>query len=203
MGLETLFYLPNRFRQSLFYNTMSINFETSENFLLGLMRRMFNLGERAYSPNQGPQTKVEIFSFGRFAQIYHNFFRSTMLFEGCFYSFNYFAYSSLTEPISPKPTDWAIAFMSGIITQGILCARFFNLNLLNHRHGAQQLNRAEFKAEAKSLPWIETNPVVLARGGLLSIFLFPMFQRIAQLLDSYKFEIGQSKSPLEAYLQKE
>jgi hypothetical protein len=45
MLVETAFYLPNRFRQSLMANSAKISFESSEKALLGLMSEMFNLGE--------------------------------------------------------------------------------------------------------------------------------------------------------------
>lgn len=41
--LETLFYLPNRFRQAIMLNTHNVVFTNSENALLSLMSIMFNL----------------------------------------------------------------------------------------------------------------------------------------------------------------
>lgn len=41
--LETLFYLPNRFRQAIMLNTHNVVYTNSENALLSLMSIMFNL----------------------------------------------------------------------------------------------------------------------------------------------------------------
>lgn len=41
--IETIFYLPNRFRQTVMLNTHNVAFTTSESALLSLMSIMFNL----------------------------------------------------------------------------------------------------------------------------------------------------------------
>jgi hypothetical protein len=109
MFIETAFYLPNRFRQSLMANSAKISFETSEQALLGLMSEMFNLGETtSFGAKQG-------FSIMNFLQCYRHFFRSTMLYESISLSFRTLAYENLKGP-TMQGSDWALSFGIGAFT---------------------------------------------------------------------------------------
>ena len=43
MLLDTIFYLPNRFRHILLCNGLRVDCTTSESALLGIMKEMFNI----------------------------------------------------------------------------------------------------------------------------------------------------------------
>lgn len=75
--IETLFYLPNRFRLSLMLNTQNIAFTNSENALLSLMPYMFN--------QQNVAGDIE-FKVRYFLSSYNLFFASTLPYEALSFS---------------------------------------------------------------------------------------------------------------------
>ena len=74
-SLELIFYLPNRFRQTLLTNSLKINFTQMDKALLDLMNDMFSI--RIDGPVGGQK-----FSLYNFVYCYKHIFRSTLLYEG-------------------------------------------------------------------------------------------------------------------------
>ena len=70
--VETLFYLPNRFSQTVMLNTHNISFATTENALLSLMSVMFNIQSKP---------DVQEFKLRQFASCYRLFFTTTLPYE--------------------------------------------------------------------------------------------------------------------------
>ena len=73
LALETVFYLPNRFRNVVLLNSLALDTTKSENALLGAMRYMFNLEQGVPGGNA--------LSIRNFMQCYSHFFKSTLLYE--------------------------------------------------------------------------------------------------------------------------
>mmetsp|Transcript_31704 Transcript_31704/g.48557 ORF Transcript_31704/g.48557 Transcript_31704/m.48557 type:complete len:105 (-) Transcript_31704:696-1010(-) len=96
------------------------------------MKKMFDLGITPYKPGQ-MFSESQPFSIANFASCYRNFFRSTLLFESCWFSFNALGYFSLTNSLTPSVSDFGVAFGLGALSQGFLFSRLFDANLLNHR----------------------------------------------------------------------
>lgn len=70
--IETMFYLPNRFRHTVMLNTHNIAFVNSESTLLSLMSVMFNLQH---------QPDIMEFKLKQFATCYRLFFACTLPYE--------------------------------------------------------------------------------------------------------------------------
>lgn len=75
---ETLFYLPNHFRQTVMLHSNLISFAQPQQALLDVMNTIFKLDS---SRNAGSQK----FSIGNFFACYRSFFRSTMPYEALSY----------------------------------------------------------------------------------------------------------------------
>ena len=71
MVIETLFYLPNHFRQALLVNSNTISFTKSSDALLDLMNMMFKINTQGHTE----------FKLTHFFAVYRNFFSTTMLYE--------------------------------------------------------------------------------------------------------------------------
>ena len=113
MLLDTVFYLPNRFRHILLTNGLKIDCVTSENALLGMMKHMFNL--------EGTHAGSTPFTLSNFSQCYSHFFRSTMIYEGLSLSMRTIMYDHLVvsrrrDSTQGEHSDWPIAFAIGAMT---------------------------------------------------------------------------------------
>ena len=85
---ETIFYLPNRFRQCLLASSAKIEAATAEKLLLDMMGEMFDLSQSKVGAGMGS----EGFSLKNFAMCYRHFFRSTLAYESCSLWFRIIAY---------------------------------------------------------------------------------------------------------------
>ena len=71
---ETLFYLPNHFRQTILVNSSKLTFGNTSEVLLDLMNVMFNI-------NRGVNTPVQEFRVLDFFACYKPFFGATLPYE--------------------------------------------------------------------------------------------------------------------------
>ena len=121
LGLETLFYLPNRFRNVVLLNSVALDTTSSENALLGAMKYMFNLEQGVPGGNA--------FSIRNFMQCYAHFFRSTMVYEAGSFCVRNLAYQQLKQG---SMLDWPVSFAIGTLTQQVLLLPFYKRHLQNH-----------------------------------------------------------------------
>lgn len=121
--IETMFYLPNRFRHTVMLNTHNIAYVNSESALLSLMSVMFNMQH---------QSDVQEFKLRQFATCYRLFFACTLPYEAL----------SITSRIAlmdkaslkyPEVNSYAQGFMVGAAVQ-YLMTPFFKLHLGNHNY---------------------------------------------------------------------
>ena len=71
---ETLFYLPNHFRQTILVNSSKLSFVNTTEVLLDLMNIMFNI-------NRGTNAPIQEFRVFDFFAMYKPFFRATLPYE--------------------------------------------------------------------------------------------------------------------------
>ena len=72
-AIDTVFYLPQRFRYCTLTEAFRVNCSSSQSFLLGLMKSMFSM--------DGTLGGIKDFSIRNFINCYSHFFRSTMLYS--------------------------------------------------------------------------------------------------------------------------
>ena len=105
MLTETVFYLPNRFRQNILLNTHNVAFESSEVALLDLMALMFNLHGK---------TDLE-FKIMNFVGSYRLFFCTTMLYESFFLASRIKLFDYLNKANTFYPNSVLNGFASGVV----------------------------------------------------------------------------------------
>jgi hypothetical protein len=88
-GIETVFYLPNHFRQTVLVNSNRISFHKSSDALLELMNYMFKLNDKT--------KPIKEFKFSNFMACYQNFFKSTLYYETIFLTSRLQIYDSLKD----------------------------------------------------------------------------------------------------------
>ena len=71
---ETLFYLPNNFRQNILVNSSKLSFVNTTEALLDLMNIMFNI-------NRGTNAPIQEFRVLNFFAMYKPFFGATLPYE--------------------------------------------------------------------------------------------------------------------------
>ena len=191
MLVETAFYLPNRFRQSLMVNTAKISFESSEKALLGLMSEMFNLGQ---TTGVAARDGFTVFNF---LQCYRHFFRSTLLYESFSLTSRTLAYEILKGP-SPSQSDWLLSFGIGAGVQGLLFSGLWHKNITNHINGTLLLNRKEFNKEnSKFRQFVEKNPLVWLRGGILGMLSLTLNEKILIWMEANREEITKRRKSVD------
>ena len=72
--LETIFYLPNHFRQTILVNSSFMSFASKDAALLDLMNVMFKI-------NRGVNAPIQEFRLKNFYACYAPFFRMTLPYE--------------------------------------------------------------------------------------------------------------------------
>lgn len=75
MAMETIFYMPNCFRQSVLVNSNHISFTKPNDALLDLMNVMFKIDKANAAP-------IREFRVINFLAPYKTFFKSTLFYEG-------------------------------------------------------------------------------------------------------------------------
>lgn len=73
IGIETIFYLPNHFRQTVLVNSNNISFAKTDVALLDLMNYMFKLNDRS--------RPVSEFRISYFLSCYKHFWTTTLPYE--------------------------------------------------------------------------------------------------------------------------
>lgn len=65
--------------------------------------------------------------------------------------------------------------------------RLFNKNILAHSSGGLELDKTKFKQSAKKFgQWIETNPLLWLRGGLLGLLSLTFNNKLLNFLQENK-----------------
>ena len=75
MAMETIFYMPNCFRQSVLVNSNHISFTKPNDALLDLMNVMFKIDKANAAP-------IREFRVINFLAPYKTFFKTTLFYEG-------------------------------------------------------------------------------------------------------------------------
>lgn len=123
MGSETLFYLPNHFRQTIMVNSNLISFAQPTQAVLDMMNVMFRLES---SRNSGSQK----FTLGNFFAIYRSFFTKTMPYEALSFYLRVMLYKQIKATYETSPYSLLAGPITGMFTQLAMQPLFLS-NLVN------------------------------------------------------------------------
>ena len=177
--VETLFYLPNRFRQSIMLNTHNVAFTSSEGALLSLMSIIFNL--------QNKHT-IDEFKLKQFYSCYRLFFSSTLIYESMAVALRMklFDFTQSQYESNPYLTGFGVG---AIVQQATL--PLFKLNIANHNYslGDKESVREFFAAVRKAsretkFEYLFKAPMALLfRGGVFGTLQLGLYKEVLEYVD--------------------
>lgn len=108
-AVETIFHLPNYFRQTLLVNSNKISFVNRSDALLELMNYMFRLNSQS--------KPISDFKIKHFLKCYQGFFSSTLIYESIFLASRLQAFSFAKDNLFDN--DLVAGAFSGLVGQTI------------------------------------------------------------------------------------
>ena len=91
-----------------------------------------------------------------------------------------------------------MSFLLGSLTQGLIFAKLFNSNFLNHTNGILEKTKSEFKAQNRMFGgYLERSPLVWMRGGLIGCFTLTMNERVVDWMERNREEITRKRTTSE------
>lgn len=103
IAIETIFYLPNHFRQTVLVNSNNISFAKSDVALLDLMNYMFKLNNRS--------RPISEFKISFFLSCYSHFWKTTLPYEAFSICGRMFLFEQTKKEIGIVPAG----ILSGIV----------------------------------------------------------------------------------------
>ena len=184
MIMETLFYLPNCFRQTLLVNSNNISFTQPSEALLDLMNIMFKVDS----------TKIiELYDL-RLINIfspYKTFFGSTMFYEGIGMGMRMTLYDTL-EQKGPSTSSFVNGALSGMISQVLMQPLF----LKNLKH------QKKYEVSAPRLRIMDNLNLVCFRGAILGICHLTVFNTILRSLEQPSSLFAPKQTDIDERLQR-